>query len=132
MGKKLGQTTARQSTADFVAASQLRFSILDEERLRRSIADDEEVRRTKPDVWRRCEASRLAESREIVETNRRLRALGLEPLGLRLSLAQRRQKLQRLERRNAAEIATFRQRSSRHRPSPRGTPLARRRSTEDR
>jgi isoleucyl-tRNA synthetase len=128
MSKKVGQTTAGQSTADFIAASQLRFAILDEERLRRSIAYEEDLRRSDPQAWRAREASRRAENREIAETNRRLRTLGLEPLRPEPSLAQRRQELQRLERRNAAETATFRQRSLKSRPKPSGTPLARRRS----
>jgi hypothetical protein len=128
MRKKLGHATAGHDTAGFIAASQLRFSILEEERLRRSIAADEETRRTHPDAWRAGEASRRAENREIAEMNRRLRALGLEPVSLEPSLAQRRQNLQLLERRVAAEIAIFRRRSGKNRPKPGGTRLARRRS----
>jgi hypothetical protein len=126
MSKNLGHTTAG-GMADFIAASQLRFSILDEEQLRRSIAADEQLRRTQPDMWRKREASRRAANREIAETNQRLRMIGLEPLRLQPFLARRRQELQRLERRNAAEIAAFRARPARNRPKPRGTPLARHR-----
>jgi len=128
MGNRLGRTTSGHGMTDSIGASQLRFSILEEERLRRSIAYEEELRRTKPDVWRAREASRRAASRELAEINQRLRALGLEPFLPEPSLSQRRQNLQRLERRNAAEIAAFRRRSSKNGPRPGGTRLARRRS----
>lgn len=131
VSKNVGHATACDEMADFIAASQLRWSILDEERLRRSIAYEEERRRTNPEAWRKREASRRAENRESAETNRRLRTLGLEPIRPLPSLAQRRQELQRLERENAAQIATFRGRSSKSLTKPRGRPLARRRSPSD-
>ena len=114
MRKTFGHATA--GTRDSGAESRLRWSILEEERLRWWIAYDEELRRTAPETWRAREASRRTNNRRIAETNRRLRVLGLEPLRPEPSLAQRRQNLQRLERRNAAEIATFRRRSAKNRP----------------
>ena len=118
--------------SDYLAAFWLRYSILDEERLQRAIASDEELRRTRPDVWQSREAERRAENGEIAATNRRLRALGLEPLRLQPSLAQRRQELQRLQQKNVAEIAAFTAKSGKSGPKLRGTRLARRRSKEGR
>jgi hypothetical protein len=128
MRKKLGHAATGRDMATFIAASRLRCSILEEERLRRLIEREEELRRTRPNAWRKREASRRAANREIAETNRRLRALGLEPLRSEPSLARHRRNLQQLERWNAAEIATFRRRSPNNRPKSLGTRLARRRS----
>jgi hypothetical protein len=55
-------------------------------------------------------------------------ALGLKPLRLQPSLAQRRQKLHRLQQRNVAETAAFKAKSRESGLKPHGTALAGRRS----
>ena len=127
MKKEIGQAPAAD-TAEFIARFDLRSSILEEERLRRSIERDERSREARPGVWRICEEARRAENREIAKTNRRLRAIGLEPVRLQPSLSQCRQELQRLQQSNEAKIAAFQKRSEETGVKPRGTPLARRRS----
>src|SRR5919106_2707185 len=63
MKKKLGHATAGNRTMS-IAANDLRWSILDEERLRWSIAHEENLRQSAPDTWRVWEASRLQQERE--------------------------------------------------------------------
>ena len=126
MKKTLGHATAGNRTTS-IAANDLRWSILDEERLRWSIAHEENLRQRAPDTWRVWEASRLQQTREKAQTNRQLKALGLELLRLEPSLAQRRQELQRLEGRSQAKIAEFQQRSKETGRKSHGTPLAGRR-----
>lgn len=126
MNKKNTNRVTRSRGAELIAAFDLRWSILEEDHLRRKIADDEGVQRTRPDLWRRLEAERRAENTVIAATNERLRAAGLAPVRLRPTLARRRQNLQRLERRNAAEIANFQAQKANDRAVKIGTPFARR------
>ena len=124
MTKRFGHSTGTRGLAGYISAFWLRRSILEEEGLRSAVARDEELRQSRPDLWRSLEAARRAENRETAATNRRLRALGLEPLRLRLSLAQRRQELRRLEARNMAEIAALTSKQTKSAATARGTRLA--------
>jgi hypothetical protein len=82
-----------------------RWEILEEHSLRRQVARDEALRNENPALWRQLEISRRARNRETAALNRRLRADGLRPVELELSLAQRVKKLRQLEARNKAESA---------------------------
>ena len=57
--------------------------------------------------WENWEAARRAGNRAEAIANERLTVLGLQPLQPRPSLAQKRQELQRLTRRNEAMIAAL-------------------------
>jgi hypothetical protein len=124
--RRIGQLPLWAS--ETLAASRLRDAILEEEWLQRRVDQDEELRRTRPDIWRSLDAKRRAANRAAAATNRRLRALGLQPIATEPSLGQRRQKLQRLKRQNVAAIAAFRRTVPEIDGKSRGMPLARRRS----
>ena len=76
--KRIGQLPFGAS--ETLAAFRLRDAILEEERLQKSVDHDEELRRTRPDVWRSLDERRRAANRAAAATNRRLRALGLQPI----------------------------------------------------
>src|SRR5687768_17139003 len=98
----------RRDTAPGISELILRWNIIDEERLRGEIARDEILRRKHPGEWRRRERERVAENRAAADLNRRLRAAGLKPQPMRLSLTQKMKKLQHLEAANRAETETCR------------------------
>jgi len=87
---------------------ELRLRIIEEEALRREVEREEVLHRDRPDWWQQSEQERRARNRAKGPLNRRLRAAGLRPVALELSLAQRMQKLRRLEVRNRAEGAANR------------------------
>ena len=124
MTKRRGHTTGPDGFGREIAGWQLRMSILQDERLRRELTQAEEIQRTEPARWRSLEAARRARNSEEVATNRRLHSLGLPPIRPELSLAQRRQELQRLQRRIVAEIAVFTAASPETRKEIAGRPLA--------
>jgi hypothetical protein len=111
-----------------MAESALRLSIIREETLRRELASDEAWRERSPAVWRHWEAARREENRAAAITNERLTALGLQPVPPRPSLAQKRQELQRLTRRNEAMTAALEATRAELLGKKRGTALAGRRS----
>ena len=86
----------------------LRMRIIEEHHLRREIAGWEAHRREHPESWRRLEAARIARNRAQAELNRKLREAGCRPVSAELSLKQKMKKLQQLEARNRAEVATSR------------------------
>src|SRR5690242_11537959 len=106
----------------------LRLSIIQERLLERSVARETELRRRNPSVWQAQEASRIAANRDLEPINERLQALGLRPLACEPSLAQKRQELQRLKKKNLVESAAFRAERSESQPKSRGTRSAHRRS----
>ena len=109
-----------QSTAD----PQLRAEIIEEARIRRLIGRLDDIRRDHPDTWRSLEERRLQSNHNTATTNQRLAAAGMSPMSLEPSLAQLRQKLKRLERRNAAAIAALQRAAAGSRSKRSGTPLA--------
>jgi hypothetical protein len=84
----------------------LRMRIIEEHYLRREIAREEALRRERPDSWRDSETERIARNRAQTELNRKLRDAGCQPMATELSLKQKMKKLQQLEVRNRAEVAT--------------------------
>ena len=128
MTKRLGHTTGPHGFGREIAAFQLRASILDEERLQRQLTSDEEIQQSEPARWKSLEAARRARNREAAAMNRRLSSLDLAPVRPDLSLAQRRQELQRLQRRIVAEIAAFKAASAETPEEIAGRPLASRTS----
>jgi hypothetical protein len=82
-----------------------RMEILEEEFLRRDVARAEALRKDNPAAWRQIESCRRARNRETAALNRRLRAEGLRPVALELSLARRVKKLQQIAARNHAKSA---------------------------
>jgi len=87
---------------------ELRNRIIEEHRLRTEVERDERARRESPDYWRWRENLRLQGDRADVELNRKLREAGCRPVPRSLTLAEKVKKLQQLEARNRAEIATLR------------------------
>ena len=94
------------TTAALIAEFSLRHAIVEEHHLRAEIARDKAMQSDEPARWRLKEAQRLARNREQSELNRHLRAAGCRPIEPELSLGQELKKLQQLEARNRAEIAT--------------------------
>ncbi len=121
MKKQIGRMAQRLESSTVFHAETLRISILEERHLQRSVAQEEDLRLTNPDMWRAREAARLAANRDLAPTNRRLRALGLRPVESQPSLAQKRQELQRLKKRNVAAIAAFKAAQSKSEPQTSGT-----------
>ena len=113
------QTSSRVRTT--LDKSMLRTWIIEEYRLRKEVARQEELRRNNPDVWRWQEDIRIAGNRADAALNRELREAGCQPVAPSPSLNQKVKKLQQLEARNRAAIATlgkpnpgFRNKSRRH------------------
>ena len=88
--------------------SDLRARIIEVHYLQQAISREEALRVQHPDLWRRAEDARLARNNAQASLNRALRAAGCRPVETELSLKQKLKKLQRLEARNRAEIATLR------------------------
>lgn len=89
----------------------LRTRIIEVHYLQQSIAREAALRAEHPDLWRRAEDSRIARNQTQAELNRALRAAGCKPVETELSLKQKMKKLQQLEAKNRAEIATLKKRS---------------------
>src|ERR1043166_8302500 len=104
--------------------TRLRLSIIREEHLRQFLERDEDLKRSKPAVWQMAEEFRLRLNRERTETNRRLRAAGLELQSMEPSLGRRRQSLQRLARENCAALAILKAESRKIPAKRAGKPLA--------
>jgi hypothetical protein len=85
-----------------------RSDIMDAEFLRQSIEREEALRKENPSIWRQIDERRRARNRENAALNRPLRAAGLRPVRLQLSLGQMVKKLQRLEARRRTESASSR------------------------
>ena len=88
--------------------SMLRSRIIEEHQLRMEVARDEKARRESPEYWRWKENIRLQGDRADAELNRKLREAGCRPVPRSLTLAEKVTKLQQLEARNRAEIASLR------------------------
>ena len=102
--------TITGKTAASLDAAERRSRIIEEHRLRQEVARDEELRKQNPDYWRRMEAVRIAHNRANAELNRRLRAARCQGVAMWPTLDQKMKKLQHLEARNRAEIATQKKR----------------------
>lgn len=99
----LEQRLGRNSRANGPTEFARRWEILEENRLRDQVARDEAFSKRNPELWRQMEVDRRARNRKTTILNKRLRAEGLRPVTLDLSLAQRVKKLQQLEARNHAQ-----------------------------
>lgn len=102
------KSPARQHVHGILAKSMLRTRIIEAHYLQQAIAREEALRAEHPELWRRAEASRIARNKAQAGLNRALRAARCKPVEIELSLKQKMKKLQQLEARNRAEIATMR------------------------
>jgi hypothetical protein len=115
MARRSTSTQPEETTAD--NTSRLlddmvrRMEIIEEEFLRRDVERESAMRLEHPERWRALENARRARNRDKAGLNRRLRAEGLAPVSLELSLAQRVKKLQQLERSDRARSAKATRRS---------------------
>ena len=91
--------------------SVLRTRIIEAHYLQQAIAREKALRAEHPDLWRRAEDSRIARNKAQAGLNRALRVAGCKAVETELSLKQKMKKLQQLEARNRAEIATLNERS---------------------
>jgi hypothetical protein len=91
--------------------STLRSRIIEVHYLQQAIAREKALRTEHPDLWRRAEDARIARNKSQASLNRVLRAAGCKPVETELSLTQKMKKLQQLEARNRAEIATLKKRA---------------------
>lgn len=114
----------RLNTRAARARKELRDAIVEEQRLRSEVARYEEMSVNAPNVWRWFEQHRDAANRETDVLNQRLTSLGLEPMSPAPSLADKQQKLQQLERTNAAAIAACEEARARSRRKRGGTSSA--------
>ena len=119
MGRSGIKSPTSSQVRVMIDKSMLRSRIIEEHQLRMVVARDEEARRESPEYWRWKENIRLQGDRADVELNRKLREAGCRPVRRSLTLAAKVKKLQQLEARNRAEIATLRAdgRDSRRKPA---------------
>lgn len=89
----------------------LRTRIIEAHYLQQSIAREAALRAEHPDLWRRAEDARIARNQTQAGLNRALRAAGCKPVETELSLKQKMKKLQQLEARNRADVATLKKRA---------------------
>ena len=90
--------------------SMLRSRIIEAHYLQQAIVREQTLRAQHPDLWRRADDARIMRNKSQSGLNRTLRAAGCDPVKMELSLKQKMQKLQQLEARNRAEIASLRRR----------------------
>ena len=106
------ETSARRSQVQAILdKSTLRSRIIEVHYLQQAIAREEALRAEHPELWRRAEEARIARNKTQDTLNRALRAAGCQPVETELSLKQKMKKLQQLEAKNRAEIATWKKRS---------------------
>jgi hypothetical protein len=96
-----GRRGGTQGPSDF----ERKWQILEEHELREEVERDEAFSKRNPEIWRKMESDRRARNKKTTVLNRRLRAEGLRPVPLTLSLAERVKKLRQLEAMNNARTA---------------------------
>ena len=110
MPRTLTMSSKPSSVQKMLNKIDLRTRIIEVHYLQQAIAREAALRAEHPDLWRRAEDARLARNRSQAGLNRVLRAAGCKPVETELSLKQKMKKLQQLEARNRAEIASLRTR----------------------
>ena len=110
MPRTLPGPSKRSQVQTMLDDSMLRTRIIEAHYLQQSIAREKALRAEHPDLWRRAEDARIARNNAQAPLNRALRGAGCKPVETELSLKQKMKKLEQLEARNRAEIATLRKR----------------------
>lgn len=108
MSISLQKSEARSRTV--LDRASLRSRIIEAHYLQQAIVREQTLRAQHPDLWRRADDARIMRNKSQSGLNRMLRAAGCEPVKTELSLKQKIKKLQQLEARNRAEIASLKRR----------------------
>jgi hypothetical protein len=103
--RRTSSTPTKRDAAPILDRSTLRTRIIQEHHLQQSVAQEDALRSTRPDLWRRLDAGRVARNLALAELNRKLRSAGCRPVALEPSLGQKMKKLRRIQALNLAETA---------------------------